>query len=616
MGEPLTARETNLDDLFTARIPFIIPAYQREYSWTLAQTETLLDDLWGWAFDDTWPAGNRQIKGSQRPDTPYFLGSILLCHNADDDGEFVIDGHQRLMTLTILFAVLRDLENSKDRKANLRELIRRKSNVIMGHGGGWRFIPLERDRDWFERCIQRDEATRSIPGASDRAGLGDAQARMAENAAYLRRSLKRENARDRRCFAQRLLNDAFVAKISVTNADAAFSMFEVINQRGQPLSCKHVIKSRLMAGFERGSEREREANGFWSELEQAMPTLRRDERYGVDVLARFLDAFAKAHPAPGMRGKNRPRSLIERVDRVAHQLGVDHMMSAALPAAAQAYLAIAPLGARRPTGDEAIDRVCEYLSWWEDEEWAPAAMRILAAGQSAALTVKALYRLERFAAVMSLSGERKDRRLRDYQKIVIASAGEGFETLLQADGPLEPRADLLRVVSERVCDGLPVEKSKRRAILARVNAALALQACESTPGIDPGPTPSRAASIEHIMPRAVLNRGEDMALYPGWTRAQAKQAMESLGNLALIDTDDNAQAGRAAFAEKKAIYFRQGRTNMYPILEDLRLNNIEEWTPQTWAARHKRLTCLLLKAWNLPRPNGDLPLADVNAEVL
>src|SRR5436309_13652317 len=59
-------------------------------------------------------------------DEPYFLGSVVLVKEPETAGADVIDGQQRLATLTILFALLRDLAGEAELERELDERVRRK----------------------------------------------------------------------------------------------------------------------------------------------------------------------------------------------------------------------------------------------------------------------------------------------------------------------------------------------------------------------------------------------------------------------------------------------------------------------------------------------------------
>lgn len=76
-----------------------VPKYQRSYSWTEEEVGELWDDL---------------IRALDEGYTDYFLGTVVLSTSSDeredgDDGPFVIDGQQRLATISLLLVALRDL---------------------------------------------------------------------------------------------------------------------------------------------------------------------------------------------------------------------------------------------------------------------------------------------------------------------------------------------------------------------------------------------------------------------------------------------------------------------------------------------------------------------------
>ena len=101
-GKPRTVRE-----LFTSR-KYSVDYYQREYAWTQANVIELLEDLSG-RFLDSWDESH------EREDTlayrPYFLGPIVT--NNRGGTLFLVDGQQRLTTLTLLLIYLLHLQEGR-----------------------------------------------------------------------------------------------------------------------------------------------------------------------------------------------------------------------------------------------------------------------------------------------------------------------------------------------------------------------------------------------------------------------------------------------------------------------------------------------------------------------
>lgn len=98
-GKARTVRE-----LFTSR-RYNVDYYQREYAWSEANVVELLNDLAG-RFLDSWaPEHGRQMVANYRP---YFLGPIVT--DRRDATLFLVDGQQRLTTLTLLLIHLHQLQ--------------------------------------------------------------------------------------------------------------------------------------------------------------------------------------------------------------------------------------------------------------------------------------------------------------------------------------------------------------------------------------------------------------------------------------------------------------------------------------------------------------------------
>ena len=102
--ERIEAGEKQVADIFSDNYAFTIPPYQRPYAWEIQQASELFDDL----LDAMAP--NSHSEGL------YFLGSIVLVKTPAKPEARVVDGQQRLTTMTILFSVLRDLTGDAELK--------------------------------------------------------------------------------------------------------------------------------------------------------------------------------------------------------------------------------------------------------------------------------------------------------------------------------------------------------------------------------------------------------------------------------------------------------------------------------------------------------------------
>ena len=110
MRQRLTSRDLSIEELLSGKFVFTIPAYQRDYTWTREEAVQIVDEMAGQLLDV-------ERDGAQ---TPYFLGTMLFVETSAPGGSpratemvEVVDGQQRLITLAILFSVIRDLVTSE-----------------------------------------------------------------------------------------------------------------------------------------------------------------------------------------------------------------------------------------------------------------------------------------------------------------------------------------------------------------------------------------------------------------------------------------------------------------------------------------------------------------------
>lgn len=137
----INASEKPLGKVFSTDYQFVIPAFQRAYSWQVSNMLQLVEDLEDAARD---------------PEHPYFLGSLILVGGTDSTGRLyqVIDGQQRLTSLTIIIAILRDLETDPELVANLNTLILEEGNRLFGREAEPRLALRERDAEFFRNYVQ------------------------------------------------------------------------------------------------------------------------------------------------------------------------------------------------------------------------------------------------------------------------------------------------------------------------------------------------------------------------------------------------------------------------------------------------------------------------------
>ncbi|WP_100958619.1 DUF262 and DUF1524 domain-containing protein [Helicobacter pylori] len=138
---------------------FVIPVYQRVYSWEKEQCKQLWDDI-------IKTGGNDQIEG-------HFIGSIVFVqdglYSTNHNELLIIDGQQRLTTITLLFIALRDRLNDEDEflEKFSRQKIQNRYLINSDEKGDkkFRLILSEPDRDTLLSLIDRNKRKPSEPSS-------------------------------------------------------------------------------------------------------------------------------------------------------------------------------------------------------------------------------------------------------------------------------------------------------------------------------------------------------------------------------------------------------------------------------------------------------------------
>src|SRR5262245_52745362 len=149
----------------------------------------------------------------------------------------VVDGLQRLTTLTMLFCVLRDLDEDGGEPANDRLL------ATIGTSARARLSLREPEETFFQIYVRRRGATHTSPAEGD---LSSSEARMLEVREHMRDTLAELDSAQRRQLADFLLDKCHIVLVSATGIDRAHRMFTVLNATGRPLARNDILKATLL----------------------------------------------------------------------------------------------------------------------------------------------------------------------------------------------------------------------------------------------------------------------------------------------------------------------------------------------------------------------------------
>ena len=240
-GKARTVRE-----LFTSR-RYNVDYYQREYAWSEGNVVELLNDLAG-RFLDSWaPEHERQRVANYRP---YFLGPIVT--DRRDATLFLVDGQQRLTTLTLLLIHLHQLQVDRPEA----EAVEVKSLIASTKFGSYSFV-----LNVEERLTTMQALLDGIEPPSDVSD--DSVQNLAARYADLARLFPDELAGEALpYFVDWLLERVVVVEIATSDQDMALEIFETMNDRGLRLTTTDMLKSYLLSKMADRAKIE-DANDRW-----------------------------------------------------------------------------------------------------------------------------------------------------------------------------------------------------------------------------------------------------------------------------------------------------------------------------------------------------------------
>ena len=238
---------------------YSIDYYQREYKWQQKQVAELIDDLVS-KFLDSHEKGNERNAVAEYGH--YFLGSIIVSNK--NGQKYIIDGQQRLTTLTLLLIFLQHQLADPEQKGQIADL-------IFSQKYGKRSFNL----DVPERtpCMDALYAGKEFSDADTSESVGNILLRYAD----LKEQFPEELAGAALpYFVDWLIENVHLIEITAYSDGDAYTIFETMNDRGLSLTPADMLKGYLLANITDTGRRTR-ASGVWKERVRALAEIGKDE---------------------------------------------------------------------------------------------------------------------------------------------------------------------------------------------------------------------------------------------------------------------------------------------------------------------------------------------------
>jgi Protein of unknown function DUF262/Protein of unknown function (DUF1524) len=559
MTTKIEAHEQNIGDVFSDAYEFEIPPYQRPYAWEGEQAQELLMDLLD-AMD------NQDLNGGL-----YFLGSIVIVKQPSESQSKVIDGQQRLTTLTILLSVIRDLTSDQEIRFGRRAYVYQKPNADRGLKERYRLLLREQDRPFFLKYVQSPGSTDQLPDPSK---LEGSQKRIADNARNFRAQLEAMPEERRNALIAFIVQRCYLVVVAVATTDAARRIFTVLNARGLDLTPTDILKAELLERVALPPPQETALAARWEQVERALGRERMVELFGHIRM---------------IYERDKPRLSLESGFKkvvLPFSEGAESFVSDILEPASDAFLLLSDATRiQKHFGAEAA-RAVRSLGRIDSKDWIPPVLLRIWKCQPTDQTGVAKFiidlervayflfvtragvneRIARFAAIMD---ELEPRAGREPDEVGISLAEpEQYAFLRVLTGALYPIT--------RVC----------KPVLQRLDEALS----------SGGASYDELVSIEHVLPQTVDESSEWAMMFP--TEEMRNEWTHRLANLVFLTHRINTRASNWSFERKKKEYFSSSDGSS-PFVITQGVLQTDQWTPEHLQARQRQLLLKLCQVWRL-----------------
>ncbi len=560
---PLEIRHISLAELLSHPVPFQMARYQRHYEWGRKEMEQLLEDLGdGLAHQLSDPTA----------DCYHFFNSVILFTNPAGFLE-VVDGQQRLTSITAMLAAARDIDSDRARKDEIGKLI---------SVDGLPRLTLHRgDNDFLRERITAPGGTNALDKLPKQALPGAECLRT--NTLVARHWLQAMTADMRAKFLRFALQNGRFVEIKVGTEDDAFRIFETVNSRGRPISSEDVLRYALV---ERATDDPVKRDEFlqrWDAVETEL---------GPRGMKRFVAGW-RVRAAKGSRVRQSLHrtvlgSLTSRAEAFAFldgELKKDVSIFRQI-SSADIEIADGPMKSR-------IDMLLRSIALLDFDDWVPVASELIARGSGRPDRVAAdLQRIERLAWYYYLCRDDKgayhERRERFAGLMKTATEHSTLEAL-------PPRSLLTVEQCMKMCESVQARIEPKwvplRSLLVRLEMALAG---------DEAAVIRDDLTIEHVLPL----RPKAKAWFDLYTDDPAKIAeyAEQIGNLILVSAELNTELGNQIYKNKRRILTEHRIAEQSPLAADIAKET--QWVPAVIVRRSKMLLDTFCSMFDLPRPKG------------
>ena len=533
-----------------------VPSYQRSYAWEDDDINDLFDDI-GKAIDKREPE--------------YFLGSAVLSESGDELE--IIDGQQRIATLSIILAAIRNwLKQSGDAKSIERAGIIEQEYLFKKDLQTLELRPKLQlnlvDHPYFLGKVLRNESAVEAETDSHRR-LSDAVTIATRRVKELAESDFEESTKTLTKWIEYLNDNAKIIRVTVPDHANAFTIFETLNDRGRDLAISDLIKNFL---FSQARGKIMSAQASWMQMASSLEGLN-ERNIQVDFIR---------HAWSARNGLTRERELFKEFKERVESADDACAVTKQLEISAKKYSAIVSCSASEWGGyGQGFVNCLSAIRTMGVENVRPLLLAVVEMfGKEKAK--KAMMVIKNCVTRATVVGGQRG----TYEKHYSSIASEVYKKSVTQVDELASKLRLIAPTDEvfiEAFENLSISKAKLARFFLR---ELEKTANPSTSGWDPV-NDETEVNLEHILPKRKGNEWE------GFDDESHKTYRNRLGNQCLLNATTNSSIGNSCFSDKHAALSSSDYVTTKWAAES------ESWSGGLIKARQQRLAKLAPTTWPL-----------------
>lgn len=548
-----------LSKVFSSDFQFSIPDYQRPYSWKEEHINQLFDDLYEFY--------------QRKTDESYFLGSIVVIKKDHQPQADVVDGQQRLTSLTILIAALTYYFSDED-KSEGKEILQQPAKKSQNLAAQPRLTLRLRDKDFFRKYIQELRFDELNSLNIDHDCKNDAQKNIVKNAKAILSRIQdkfHNNSKTIFDFFSFLIQKCCLVIVSTPNQKSAFRIFSVMNNRGLDLLPTDILKADLIGKIQINQD---EYTQKWEDLEQELGRNRFNELF---THIRMIELKKKAQ-----------NSILEELqESVLPRIpSITDFIDNELSSYASAFRALKNNSYQVEKNNTEIKQYITWLNRVGFSEWLPVAILFLHQKPTDEESASFFKYLEILTSYLHLSAKDVNKRIERYSLILDElqkHPKQCTKNLLLTDKEKRSFGELLdgNIYNEMTA-------VRRNYLILRLDAMISDGAAiyQDKDGL---------LTIEHVLPQKLDEKSQ---WKQEWSDSEHKLWLHRLANLIPLNKRRNSAASNWDFKDKKDKYFT-GNKNVSSYALTSQVLKEDKWTVEIIQKRQTNLLNTLYKGWEL-----------------